>query len=193
MTGSQLIAKERQRQIEEEGFTPEHDDNNALGQLGAAAVCYAYQATSHGNYRDAYRNSRTPLAWPCDKKWWKPSQGDTPADRIRDLTKAGALIAAEIDRLQRLEAETDKLLYVHAGTRQQALDFAKSKGIPNQRVFYIANEESLKGINGKGKRIDCVGSYTDHCRHMKIMEMASERGFGFRSQVIGNELPDSKG
>jgi hypothetical protein len=31
--------------------------------------------------------------------WWKP----TPSDRIRELTKAGALIAAEIDRLKRAE------------------------------------------------------------------------------------------
>lgn len=39
--------------------------------------------------------------WPWDKSWWKP----TPDDRIRELIKAGALIAAEIDRLQRLNKE----------------------------------------------------------------------------------------
>jgi hypothetical protein len=37
--------------------------------------------------------------WPWDREWWKP----TPNNRIRELAKAGALIAAEIDRLQRLE------------------------------------------------------------------------------------------
>ena len=35
--------------------------------------------------------------WPWDMKWWKPSDEDP----IRNLVKAGALIAAEIDRLQR--------------------------------------------------------------------------------------------
>lgn len=35
-----------------------------------------------------------PYTWA--EKWWKPS----PGDRIRELEKAGALIAAEIDRLQ---------------------------------------------------------------------------------------------
>jgi hypothetical protein len=38
-----------------------------------------------------------PSSWPWDYDWWKPSD-----DPIRNLTKAGALIAAEIDRLNRL-------------------------------------------------------------------------------------------
>lgn len=33
--------------------------------------------------------------WPWDEEWWKPS-----LDPIRNLEKAGALIAAEIDRLE---------------------------------------------------------------------------------------------
>jgi hypothetical protein len=37
------------------------------------------------------------IFWPWDRAWWKPS----PNNRIRDMEKAGALIAAEIDRLQR--------------------------------------------------------------------------------------------
>ena len=35
--------------------------------------------------------------WPWREGEWKP----TPDDRVRDLAKAGALIAAEIDRIQR--------------------------------------------------------------------------------------------
>ena len=35
------------------------------------------------------------MAWPFDDEWFKPS-----IDPVRQLTKAGALIAAEIDRLQ---------------------------------------------------------------------------------------------
>jgi len=37
--------------------------------------------------------------WPWGKEWWKPS------DRRRDLVKAGALIAAEIDRLDRAKSK----------------------------------------------------------------------------------------
>lgn len=36
--------------------------------------------------------------FPFSSVWWKPS----PENRIKELAKAGALIAAEIDRLQRL-------------------------------------------------------------------------------------------
>lgn len=86
-TGIELIAEERQRQIEEEGFTPEHDKQWIRGQLAEAAACYAHP----------YR-LLTKFYWPFDKSWCKP----TPQDRIRELQKAGALIAAEIDRLLKL-------------------------------------------------------------------------------------------
>ena len=39
-----------------------------------------------------------PVMFPFSSVWWKPS----PENRIKELAKAGALIAAEIDRLQRL-------------------------------------------------------------------------------------------
>ena len=92
-TGIELIAEERQRQIEVEGWTPEHDDKHTCGELTDAAICYA----STGYWR-----RRAPLLWPknWEVKWWKP----TPNDRIRELQKAGALIAAEIDRLNRIKA-----------------------------------------------------------------------------------------
>ena len=37
MSGIERIAKERQRQIEQEGWTPEHDDHHAEGEMAAAA------------------------------------------------------------------------------------------------------------------------------------------------------------
>lgn len=77
------VLAERRRQIEAEGWTPEHDDQWRHGALAKAATCYA---------------SVHPLAasyWPWDLKWWKPS------DRRRNLVKAGALILAEIERLDR--------------------------------------------------------------------------------------------
>jgi len=88
-TGIELIAEERQRQIEVEGFTAEHDKQYANEELVDAAYCYL----THPDHRDY-----APFPWPWDKSWWKPS----PENRIRELQKAGALIAAEIDRLQNL-------------------------------------------------------------------------------------------
>lgn len=90
-----LIAAERQRQIEREGWTPDHDDaEHQTGELVHAAICYAYHPFS--NERQAIT---PPWRWPWEPESWKP----TPEDRIRELTKAAALIAAEIDRLLRYE------------------------------------------------------------------------------------------
>jgi len=96
-TGIELIAEERQRQIEEEGWTAEHDAEHKEGEMAVAAACYAYP-----NYDEDWA-VQSQLQWPWEKHWWKPS-----GDRKRDLAKAGALIAAEIDRLQRGEELTIK-------------------------------------------------------------------------------------
>jgi len=87
-TGIELITDERKRQIEIEGWTPEHDAQHSHAELLAAAICYAHNA---GHFK-----MTSPRMWPWDEKWWKPSVGD----KVRDLVKAGALIAAEIDRMQ---------------------------------------------------------------------------------------------
>ena len=89
----ELIAAERQRQIDAEGWTPEHDDaEHYAGELVAAAICYAYHPFS-----DERLANPVPWRWPWEPESWKP----TPKDLIRELIKAGALIAAEIERLQR--------------------------------------------------------------------------------------------
>lgn len=101
-TGIELIAEERQRQIEEEGWTPEHDDEHEDGELADAAACYCIDQNRHINWNTSRVNAKAhielerTLFWPWNKEWWKP----TPDNRIKELTKAGALIAAEIDRLQ---------------------------------------------------------------------------------------------
>lgn len=101
-TGAELIAAERKRQINEEGWTPDRDaEVHNQGQLGRAAENYVRFAVEPDIARDYQRkNGHTPGGWPWHWSWWKPSKGNTVADRVRDLTKAGALIAAEIDRLQ---------------------------------------------------------------------------------------------
>lgn len=89
-TGVELIADERRRQIEVEGWTPQHDDQWTRFELSRAASCYLHASES----------ALITRFWPFDWKWWKPSY-----DKISNLIKAGALIAAEIDRLQRKDEE----------------------------------------------------------------------------------------
>jgi hypothetical protein len=96
MTGIERIAAERKRQIEEEGFTADYDKQYPNGDLADAATCYVM----HEDYRNIRHGPMTfkEMIWPWYDECWKP----TPDNRIRELEKAGALIAAEIDRLLRI-------------------------------------------------------------------------------------------
>ena len=89
MNGAELIAAERMRQVDAEGWTPEHDDHHDQGELAQAAAAYAMVASAY-HCADEYE-----VLWPFEDGW-KPSE-----DGIRNLARAGALIAAEIDRLLR--------------------------------------------------------------------------------------------
>ena len=91
MTGLELIALERQRQINVEVWTPEHDAGHDDEAIAKAAAVYATPAADR-----RMTSGQEPELWPWEPEWYKP----TPDDRIRELAKAGALIAAEIDRLQ---------------------------------------------------------------------------------------------
>jgi hypothetical protein len=93
--GVDLIAAERQRQIYELGWSREHDEGeHQHGQLADAAVCYA--ATLHG---EAMEESLMPF-WPWERERLERIRvPDRHPDRVKRLAQAGALIAAEIDRL----------------------------------------------------------------------------------------------
>jgi hypothetical protein len=129
-TGAELIAEERARQISDEGWTKGHDKQHRQQELVAAAICYAWPP----HYLlPMTRVKVLKELWPWHINWWKPSFrstddkasidyiADSPADRlldserdrlkfrnrIRDLVKAGALIAAEIDRIKSEMSDDD--------------------------------------------------------------------------------------
>ncbi|HHK0427933.1 TPA: hypothetical protein ACQQIU_006166 [Pseudomonas aeruginosa] len=87
------VQAERKRQVEVEGWTPEHDDAHNHGQMARAAACYALAGSSAPN--DGTAALLVSLAWPWDEQWWKPSTAR------RDMVKACALGLAEIERLDR--------------------------------------------------------------------------------------------
>ncbi|WP_353622156.1 hypothetical protein [Citrobacter sp. CK196] len=93
------VIAERQRQKAVEGWTSEHDDLHDSGELAGAAACYAHYTNARGwvfptNPGD-YQSADEPNNWPWDPAWWKPT------NPRRDLVKAGALILAEIERIDR--------------------------------------------------------------------------------------------
>ena len=109
--GAALIAAERARQVAAEGWTLEHDALfHTQGELAWAATCYAAPKTV---YRQQYVGTDFVFSepWPASydagmhrgEGGWGPWRRPD-CDRITELVRAGALIAAEIDRLQRIRA-----------------------------------------------------------------------------------------
>lgn len=90
------VLAERRRQIEAEGWTPEHDDGHPPGELSSAAESYAAAASEQLCGWDG--PLRAPQAWPWERDSWKPE------GCRQNLVKAGALILAELERLDRASA-----------------------------------------------------------------------------------------
>lgn len=89
----QDVIAECRRQVEVEGWTPEHDDEHAGGQLAAAAAEYAAVAAAQAGV-DSGPFSPGSL-WPWDGAWFKPK------DQRRNLVRAAALLIAELRRVDR--------------------------------------------------------------------------------------------
>ena len=81
------VLQERRRQVAEEGWTAEHDDQHDKSEIALAGACYAFNAAGLATLANDW--------WPWSMQWFKPK------DRRRDLVKAAALLLAEIERLDR--------------------------------------------------------------------------------------------
>ncbi len=111
-TGLQRIADERNRQLHKLGWNAEHDDEHDDGSLAWAAVCYAAPTPVYA--KDPDDDGVFTFRDPFPHEWVDARQKRShrtknlitkaavyDAQRLRLLEKAGALIAAEIDRLLR--------------------------------------------------------------------------------------------
>jgi Lar family restriction alleviation protein len=89
------VLAERRRQIGQEGWTAAHDDEHVAFEMAFAAASYAMSSARHPHAL----KYEVPGNWPWSPEWWRPT---TPR---RDLVKAGALILAEIERIDRAAAK----------------------------------------------------------------------------------------
>lgn len=110
--GIAMIEDERTRQQAVEGYDDVHDDGHTHGEFVAAASAYLmYCAEMPTDIPDLPEEMKPMLelmkgaapmaaqmAWPFEKESFKPSD-----DILRNLVRAGAFIAAEIDRRVRAE------------------------------------------------------------------------------------------
>ncbi len=90
------VATERLRQVTEKGWTPTHDDEHVNDELAALACFYAMPpgARDWPAKETGFGDTLGEAILPPD---WSASAGD----RRAELVKAGALIIAEIERIDR--------------------------------------------------------------------------------------------
>jgi hypothetical protein len=116
-TGIELIAEERKRQIKKEGFSSARDSvRHKGGELTDAAICYATvgSAQLRGSSVEEWPvdmfGNDTHTDWPWEDQWYKPSP-----HAERNLVKAGALIAAELDRIRNVDVVGGALMRYQDG------------------------------------------------------------------------------
>ncbi len=132
--GARLIAAERARQVLEEGFDHDHDRRLPQHALRWAAICYAAPGKDVRQVFRTRKGERYEDPWPFDEIWDKRGRHGN----VRQLAIAGALLAAEIDRLQR------------AGEMMPDVDFAEAAvGKTGEFATYVANELArARGLHG---------------------------------------------
>jgi len=113
--GAERIADERKRQVREKGYDAEHDAMNRDGELALVAALFATPIALYKKDADGVNEVVFCDAWPetwaryadCrlyDGNVLRTNERLSLSKRVRQLEKAGALIAAEIDRLLREKA-----------------------------------------------------------------------------------------
>lgn len=148
--GASRISAERARHVAEEGWIPKHDDAHARGELAAAAACYAVAALGGGSIRDGevtevatfwgpehdvYRGE----AWPWDEEHdRRPRPGCSIEERQRALEKAGALCAAEWDRLERIAKLRSDAKHPWSGEEADAERPTGARDVPHGEAANLA-------------------------------------------------------
>lgn len=134
--GIQIISDERNRHLEIEGWDNSHDDKHINGELALVGAYYAMsESQRYSELSMQERENSVPSGFPWESKWWKP----TPNNRIKELGKAGALIAAEIDRLLRLDT-FNELLEEYGESEFLELKSGDTIKVLHENKDYIINE-----------------------------------------------------
>lgn len=123
------VLAERRRQVEVEERSAESDDRYRYGELARAAAAYALIGSSDGRViGDELEPSLTTRVWPWAQSWWKPKS------RRRNLERAGALILAEIERLDRATAERMRVESSPAPHEVARSELAERTGLSDQAI-----------------------------------------------------------
>lgn len=142
LTGVHLIATERARQIKDEGWDESHDSEHENGEMALAAACYAI-VDSEAIAQHGFLDDLWGMLWPTTSwsiRWWKPK------DPIRNLVRAGALIAAEIDRRLRVG---EKIVPRRGEVEDLILDLLRQKnGHLREKNYFCTNPQETSEHSG---------------------------------------------
>lgn len=130
-TGCALIEIEREKHVGL-GWDAEHDDTHKDEELRDAGIAYAVVCDD--------RADDPPACWPFEITMFRRS-----SDKARNLVKAGAFIAAEIDRLRRVfQSECNLISQRDFG--QDAFDAEDSFDLNKQDWTDIDPEDFVKRL-----------------------------------------------
>jgi hypothetical protein len=160
MTGIDLIALERARQINEEGFSLEDDRRCTSGELIDAGISYATAAAKQSRGEDSLSylislEGAGCVPWPWESAWWKPSK-----DKVRNLVKAGALIAAELDRITAEESGMSEPNLDNLFASDLCHDFSHStieserRELSVLRAAYIASQDDIDNLKQRIQELE---------------------------------------
>jgi hypothetical protein len=99
----QAVVAERFRQMEQEGWSTEHDDEHRHGDLARAGACYLLEFALRKDDTQLARDLRPMIGrlWPWHREWWKPRKEEPRRDVVRGV----ALAIAEGEKFDRLKTK----------------------------------------------------------------------------------------
>jgi hypothetical protein len=181
-TGVQLIAQERREQIEKHGRTLKYDaEANKYGQLLTGAIQLLLQQG----------NLKPPDGW--NEAMWNKMMAKNEIDR---LTIAGALIAAEIDRLRAIptiETLTHGLVVVDKRKMEASKD-----GMVNVLHFCgYWREPTQEDVNSLMHELATTPEFgvMDIIEHIGIYDATPELVEEYKADIISgkiNEIPEEE-
>ncbi len=101
MTFPEMVAAERKKQIEDKGYTPEHDDTHREGELAGLAAYHTVAAVGLASgfpYDEVCEKTDSLILYPFDD-----CEPDIKPSALENIVIAAASLQAEAERIMRAE------------------------------------------------------------------------------------------
>ena len=185
----QEVAAERQRQIDKEGYSKQHDMDHDPGELSGAGAAYALNAAcmlypANGTAID----DPTLVGFPKDWEW-------KPKEPRRDLIRAAALLVAEIERIDTEAAAharyaSNPTIKDEPSIVQQQLERTECHGLDNELQVFFYEQDFYVLSNFSAFMIEFEGveyRTSEHAYQCQKFDPASKVHFSVRYASSAHE------